>query len=337
MADITNTIVPLPFDEDGILPENHIIGEPRELPSRNVRAVRPVYGAFFVDSFKMWDANGIPVPPAKLQFCLYSQLISEKTGRTICGGVLLKDVTVPAPVKIEYRAVGGPWGASNEMIIDLFNLIQADDRPVEFGDIIGFPPEGVKGAHHLQDIGDLYGAEYFVAAMDRMADALLMGDKASHDELWRAIQSNGADVDQKIATAMQQQRIYIDQRLAQMNQQLVEMNTRISQLSGGIDNDIEGIERTITQVRADLEQQISNVSDNLRSHAETTNAHGVTAATIGTYDKGEIDRIVSQSGQDLSNYVKKNTAEDLSLTITNGQLMGFVGGTWQTVWPPQWQ
>lgn len=336
MADFTSNIVTHPFDETGLLPENHIVGEIRELPSRNVRAVRPQYGSFYADSFNMWDANGILVPKEKLQFCLYSELISEKLDRTVVGAVLLKDPSIPGPVAIEYHCVGGPWGVSNELIIDLFNKLQNDDRPIAFGDIIGFPPEGVKPAHHLQDIGDLYGAEYFVAAMDRLANAFMLGDKASHDELYRAILRTTEGVDLKLEALNQSLRIYIDQKIAGLNQGIVEINNRIDTINGGIDEDLNGIEVAISNLNNDLKNRINDVAVNLAQHMATDNAHRVTPAMIGTYDKGEIDRIVSGAGQDLSNYVKKNTAEDLSLSIREGQLTAYANGKWNVIWPAQW-
>lgn len=336
MADFTSNIVTHPYDDTGLLPENHIVGELHDLPSRNVRAIRPQFGAFYADSFNMWDANGVPVPKEKLQFCLYSELISERLNRTIVGAVLLKDVSIPSPVAIEYHCVGGPWGVSNELIITLFNKLQADDRPIAFGDIIGFPPEGVKPAHHLQDIGDLYGAEYFVAAMDRLANAFMLGDKASHDELYRAILRTTEGVDIKIEALNQSLRIYIDQKIAGVGQQIVQINNRIDTLNGGIDDDLAGIEQSLNQLNADLKNRINDVAVNLAQHMATDNAHRVTPGLIGTYTAGQIDQKIAGAGQDLSNYVKKNTAEDLSLSISNGQLVAFANGAWHVVWPAQW-
>lgn len=289
------------FDETGTLPENFIENEQRPLALRNVRALATLFGSFFTESFAMRDANGVPVDPSKYQFGLFSELISEKTGKEVCGAVIVTDATVAAPVFIDYHCVGGPWGATNEQIIALFAQLNGDDRPVSWPNILG-KPDAFVPAHHLQDIGDLYGAEYWVAAIDRLAQAYLMGDNASHDEIFRRIDQNRQDI----------------------NDALAQLNTSLRQYIDQGDSNLQGKIDALTDV---VDQHIAN----------KLNPHQVTAAQAGTYTQAQIDQLLTGLNNALAGYVKKNVGEDLALTNSNGQLYAFLNGTYRLIWPPQWQ
>lgn len=280
MADVNINPTSHAYDETGVLPENYIENEQRDLANMNVRAAVTKYGAFFTETFVMRDGNGVIVPRDKYQFGLFHDILSGKIGKEICSAVVVLDKNVVAPIFVDYHCVGGPWGVSNERILELFNKLNGDDRPVSWPNILG-KPDAYMPAHHLQDIGDLYGAEYFVAAMERLGQAFLMGDNASHDEIFRRIDENKNNADAAIA---------------------------------------------------DLQSQ-------LNAHmADQTNSHKVTAHQTGTYTSAEIDQIVSNINQNLAaNFVKKNVAEDLALTNSNGQLWCFLNGAYRVVWPPQWQ
>lgn len=262
MAD-ANIVVPShPFDETGTLSENLILNEQRILEARNVRAVIPRYGSFFADSFVMRDANGNVVPKTKYQQALYSDVLSAKVGQDVIGGVILTDATVPSPVYIDYRCVGGPWGASNEVILDLFKKLQVDSRPVSWGNILG-KPDGYTPAHHLQDIGDLYGAEFFVAALDRLAQAFLMGDTASHDEIWRRI-----DEVRQIATDSQSGvlatlKAYVDAQIAPVKTSVIAVDTRVTNVRAELVQDGVTTNNRITSVQSTLQTNINAVDARL--------------------------------------------------------------------------
>ena len=203
MAD--NNINPpiLAFDETGELTENFIPNEEKQLANMNVRAGVPKFGAFYTKTFVMRDANNQLVDKTRYQFGMYKKLISEKIGKEICACFVITDPTVVAPVYIDYHAVGGPYGTSNELILELFNKLNGDDRPVSWPNILG-KPEEYRPAAHLEDIGNMYGAEYWVAALERLTDAILMGDSASHDEIFRRIDENKNAANDAIADLQNQ-------------------------------------------------------------------------------------------------------------------------------------
>lgn len=373
MSDVNIQPIAHVFDETGTLAENYVENEQRDLAQRNVRALCTLYGSFFVESVKLRDANGNPLQPSQYQFGLFNELITEKTGKDIAAAVIITDATVIAPVFIDYQCVGGPWGATNEQIIDLFTALMTDDRPVSWPNILG-KPDGFKPAHHLQDIGDLYGAEYFVAALDRLANAYLMGDNASHDEILRQIDQLRSDMNQNLSDLTAALKAYADAGDAKVQANVDnEAQTRANadtQLQGNInaeatarqnadttlqtnitaaithaDNGDAALQQNITaeataRQNADtaIQGTVTSVNNALTAHVNAQgNVHNLTAAQLGVYTQAQVDALIAGVNNNLGNYVKKNTAEDLSLTNSGGVLYAYVSGAWRAVWPPQWQ
>ncbi|BAQ02593.1 virion structural protein [Ralstonia phage RSL2] len=373
MSDVTITPVSHVFDETGTLAENYIENEQRDLAQRNVRAACTRYGAFYIESFKIRDANGNPLLANQYQFGLFAEELSEKTGKEIAGAVIITDPAVISPVFMDYQCVGGPWGATNEQIIDLFTALMTDDRPVTWPNILG-KPDGFKPAHHFQDIGDLFGAEYFVNALERLTNAYLMGDNASHDEILRNIDQLRQDMNQGLTDLSNALKAYADAGDARVQANLdneaqiraqadttlqgninAEATTRsnadttlqnnINAAITHADNGDATLQQNINseataRQNADtaLNTSITSVNNALAAHvAAKGNVHSLTPAQLGVYTTAQVDALIAQINNQLTGYVKKNAGEDTSLTVSGGVLYGWVGGAWRAVWPPQWQ
>jgi hypothetical protein len=325
-----------PFDETGVLAENYIENEPRYPEDRQNRAIIARFGSFFVEGFKIRDANGKEVPKDKYQQALYRHLISAKLGKDVIGGVIITDPTIPSPFYIDYHCVGGPFGASNEHIIELFNQLQGEDRPVHWPNILG-KPDAYKPAHHFQDIGDLYGAEYFVAVLERLAQAFLMGDNASHDEIWRQMDDNFKELKDDLVKLESSLRRYIDQQDAALGQRITSLDQRLTNVRNELLAADNAINARITSVQQQLQWNIDALTAALLAHTNNkANPHAVTAAQAGAYTIQQVNALVADINNKLTGYVKKNVAEELALTSNGGQLMGYVNGSWRIIWPAQW-
>lgn len=338
MATNINVIPPAHvLDETGKLAENLVTNESRVLGNYPVRALAPLRGSFYTESFKLRDSRGVVVARNKYQFALFSEALAGKTGKEVAGACVITDATVSAPVYYDYQAVGGPWGASNEMIIKMFEKMQSDDRPVSWPNILGKPDE-YKGAHHLQDIGDLYGAEYWVAAMERLTHAILMGDNASHDEIWRKIDEMREEITAQIASQNDSLKRYVDQQDDLIRQSVTALNTRVTQINDALNLSISNVDSRVTQVNTTLTAAINATNNALNLHVnDTNNPHRTNASQVGTYDKAYIDNISNSLNTILSqNFVKKNVAEELALRVSGGQLQSFVNGVWRVIYPSQW-
>lgn len=322
------------FDETGVLPENYIENEQRDLAVRNVRAVAARFGSFFVDGFRMRDANGFPVDPSKYKFALYRNVISAKLGKNVCSAVIITDPNVVAPVFIDYHCVGGPYGASNEHILELFNQLQTDDRPVNWPNILG-KPDSYNPAHHFQDIGDLYGAEYWVEALERLADAFLMGDSASHDEIWRRMDQIRTEMLQAIADQNTSLKAYIDQHDAALQTNINTVDTRVTNVRQECLNASAAVDTRLTNVRQELLNADSVINDRITSVQQTlqTNINTVDARITSVRQEllnadGVInDRITSVQGTLQTNI---NNVDSRVTTVQNN-LQGQINSTNSTL------
>lgn len=193
-------ILKYPEDPTGVNPNNLVINEPHDLgPARN-RAFVPTYGSYFTESMIVTEAvtnrvltKGVHYIAAQLQ-----QDASMAMDKEICAVVVVIDPDVRDSLLFTYQVVGGVFSTSATALAQMIENLDIDYRAVEWGAIIGkptaFPP-----APHLHDIGDIYGFEYLVEALDALRNAILIGDEAAHDELRQYIQYEDGLLRQSIA------------------------------------------------------------------------------------------------------------------------------------------
>lgn len=177
-------IVKYPEDPTGVNPNNLVINEPHDLGSGRNRAFVPNYGAYFTASMIVTEAATGRVLTKGTHY-IAAQLQQEATlamDKEICAVVVITDPLVQDQLLFTYQVVGGVFSTSVSALQKMIEDLDLDERAVEWGAIIGkptaFPP-----APHLHDIGDLYGFEYLVEALDALRNAILIGDEAAHDEL----------------------------------------------------------------------------------------------------------------------------------------------------------
>jgi hypothetical protein len=176
-----------PLDGTGTSPDNLVVGEEHQLSNRTVRAIAPTYGGFFAESCVVKDL-ATSQPLIKGTDYYFGELFEFPTGRygkEIFGVILITKPNV-AGVSINYQALGGDYSYSMDAIIAMIDSLNLGDRPVAWGDIIGRPTL-FDPATHWHDAGDVYGFEYVVSALIQLRNAILTGDVASHDEIYRYI------------------------------------------------------------------------------------------------------------------------------------------------------
>lgn len=186
----TPNVIRYPLDPTGTNPDNLVVDEPHTLPARQIRAVATEYGAFYTESMVVVDAaTNLPLDKGVQYYAaeLY-EVPTGMFGKEVCAIILITDPSVSPNIRITYQAVGGEYSRSVTAIIQQIEALNLDDRPVEWGAIINKPSE-YPPSHHLHDLGDIYGFEYMVHALDRIRDAILRGDDISHDTIYQYIDS----------------------------------------------------------------------------------------------------------------------------------------------------
>jgi hypothetical protein len=179
-----NIILKYPEDPTGVNPNNLVINEPHDLgPARN-RAFVPNYGSYFTESMIVTEAATGRVLTKGVHY-IAAQLQQDATlamDKEICAVVVVIDPDVQDSLLFTYQVVGGVFSTSVAALSKMIEDLDIDERAVEWGAVIGIP-SAFPPAPHLHDIGDLYGFEYLVEALDALRNAILIGDEAAHDEL----------------------------------------------------------------------------------------------------------------------------------------------------------
>lgn len=192
---MTVTIYRYPLDPTGLSPNNLVVDEEHQLSNRTIRCVAPTYGGFFAEGAIVKDATS-NIPLIKGVDYSFGELFEFPTGRygkEVFGILIIKKTSVTS-VKFTYQALGGDYSYSMDAVIEAIDNLNLGERPVAWPDIIGRPTL-FNPASHFHDLGDVYGFEYVVHSLERLRTAILTGDVASHDEIYRYIDSWGESLD----------------------------------------------------------------------------------------------------------------------------------------------
>lgn len=177
-------ILKYPEDPTGVNPNNLVINEPHDLGSARNRAFVPNYGSYFTESMIITEAVTGRVLTKGTHY-IAAQLQQDATlamDKEICAVVVIIDEEVRDSLLFTYQVVGGVFSTSASALASLIEALDIDERAVEWGGLIGIP-SAFPPTPHLHDIGDVYGFEYLVEALDALRNAILIGDESAHDEL----------------------------------------------------------------------------------------------------------------------------------------------------------
>lgn len=194
----TNTVFRYPLDPTGAKPENKVIGEEHTLTTRPIRGLAPNYGLYFTESLVVTDRNtGLDLTSSQYKCVEFQEVPAGKYGKSICAIILITDTSVSNNISITYQVLGGEWSSNEAALVDMINNLDLEDRPVSWPMILNRPDE-FNPAPHFHDAGDIYGFEYVVHALNRLRQAILIGDEAAHDELRRYIDTMGDGFDAQL-------------------------------------------------------------------------------------------------------------------------------------------
>ena len=177
-------ILKYPIDPTAVNPNNKIVGEVHDLGVGINRAIVPNYSAFYSESLVVRVEDRVD-PLVPNEHYIAAQLHADATAslnREVCMAVVIKDQNVMGKITLEYQTVGGDFSVSVDALRQAIEDEDLDERTVSWGDIIA-RPSAYPPAPHLHDIGDLYGFEYVVEALEALRAAILIGDEATHEEI----------------------------------------------------------------------------------------------------------------------------------------------------------
>jgi len=285
-------VIKYPLDLTGTALGNQITGELHSVSVGSQPAFVLNYGPFYTAGLILTRMDtGQVLIPTKIgvttgQYVATQILIDMtlRTGQDICSVIVLTDVTLPAnlQVSVTYQVLGGAYSGSVDAIQQLINALDLGNQPVTWGGILGkpvlFPP-----APHLHDLGDVYGFEYMVSALERIVQAIYVGDDAQLTAIYAYIdhqiaglQNNnvGTELTAHLADYTNPHRV----TAAQLNLGSV-ANYPIAAIADAQAGTSNVMYMTPALTAAAITSQIGNA---FNAHvANTSNPHNTTAAQVG--------------------------------------------------------
>lgn len=279
-------ILKYPLDPTAVNPNNKIVGEEHDLGTGINRAIVPNYSAFYSESLVVRVEDRVD-PLVPNEHYIAAQLHADATAslnREVCMAVVIKDQNVMGKIILEYQTVGGDFSVSVDALRQAIEDEDLDERTVSWGDIIA-RPSAYPPAPHLHDIGDLYGFEYVVEALEALRAAILIGDEAIHEEIRQWVRYEDSLLRDSIAETN-----------ANLNTHVRDQSNphAVTKAQVGLGNVLNyGVAQTADMVAATSNTLYTTpirVRDAINEHAikplnahiaRTDNPHGVTKAQVG--------------------------------------------------------
>lgn len=136
-------------DRTGLDPDNFIQNENKDIGVGRNRLLVTQYGAFFTESFVLFDMDDNIIDRAKYGFYEMYQEATRNSGKEVCNAVIVKDETVPQLVKFSYHAYGGKFSANAELLVEWVDeKLATTVDPITWDDLVEKPKEFEPAFHH---------------------------------------------------------------------------------------------------------------------------------------------------------------------------------------------
>jgi hypothetical protein len=181
--------VSYPLDPTGISPLNLVQGEVHALVNnRHIDAIATKYGAFFASSLVVRDQETSRILMVDVDYfaCELFELPTALYSQDICGVIVILDSTVNT-VLIDYQALGEKYGQPSVEVANSLRSLDLLNRPNDWP----YPAINhnvIPVSQRLYDQGIVFGFEYAVQALYRIANAIEHGDRLSHDAIFNYLE-----------------------------------------------------------------------------------------------------------------------------------------------------
>lgn len=306
---MTPVIVKYALDLTGKSTDNLVLNEPHDLSQNagnDLRAFVLNNGSFYTRDLVVRNADGDRLEKNTDYIATYLyEAASKRTGLEVCGALVIKNPNVSSTVYVDYQCVGGDYAQNTDALNQVLAALDEDDQPVEWGNITG-KPKDYRPGEHFHALWELYGFEYMVDELERITQAIMVGDQAAMDSIRDYAKS-----------------LYDDNL------------DRINDLEGRLDAHISDDRNPHSVTKAQV-----GLGD-VENHPMATDNEARGLSTRNRYlNPGNVGAIMdahNNSGDHDSRYVRKNAATETSIRVSGSQIQIYGNGSWRTVWPPQWQ
>lgn len=252
------------LDLSGTNPNNLVSGEVHTVPLNNSRAFATNYGPYYSDSVVVKvKATGVTLTRGVDYKCLY--LYPEATarsGKPVNAVIHVINESVDGDVMVDYQVVGGEYSSNAYALEEIIAALEIDNRAISWANItnkpVTFPPEP-----HLHPATDLYGFEYLVDAVNDLTSAVLLGDTASHDQIYL-----------RIATVKKQLE-------DDYNAKIKALTDRVNQLERDMDSAVNNLQGQITALSNVVTTHINDKNNPHNTNYTQTGAVPITRTVNG--------------------------------------------------------
>lgn len=178
-------------DLTGTNVNNKVIDEPHLLANRIYRSIAPTYGPYYTESLVVVDGstNTTLVRDTHYKCLDVVGIPTAQSGKEICTIIVVIDQSINSNILITYQALGGQYERTHEAIKLLVDNLLTDNRPVSWPNILNRDTEFTP-SHHLHRVGDAIGFEYVTVELERLKNAILLGDEIAHMEILGYVDAN---------------------------------------------------------------------------------------------------------------------------------------------------
>lgn len=176
-------VVQYELDPRGTSADNRVTGEVHTLaPGKKIRAIAPLKGAFFVNTFKVKvvETEQYLTPQMDFVFVEYYETLTIKYNKEIAGVCLITNEHIQGDVQLEYNVLGGEFNASAAAVGDFINSKPEDILSLERWTELNRPSTFIPSPL-IHQLGTNYGFEYVNYAIERIRAAVLQSDNTSFD------------------------------------------------------------------------------------------------------------------------------------------------------------
>lgn len=170
----------LPLDKHATSTTNYILGEEHDVNSDEETVFVLERGAFYTKDLAIVNlTTGLPMTVGvDYNPVHHFTTATNKFGNEVMCAISIINPDMRGRFAVNVRYVGGSYQNLVDPLRELIATLEADGRPVEYGQIIGLPDQFIP-AEHLHSVYDTYGYEYQVEAQMAIHDALVNGSQAA--------------------------------------------------------------------------------------------------------------------------------------------------------------
>lgn len=179
-------------DLTGTNPDNLVSGEPHALSARPVRVVVTNHGPFFTESVAVYDGvSQLPlIKGTDYTFPTISQELSLRSGKEVADAILITNTSVASSVLVTYQCVGGLFQNNVSNVVGMFEDFLNDNRLIDWVEgVYGKPAEYPPGPHPHW-LADIFGFEPLVFQLERIKQAIELGNSAFFEEFAQWLMRN---------------------------------------------------------------------------------------------------------------------------------------------------